>query len=136
MFKKLFIFLYLTSVLQTSFCDDLIDEYVEHVSKRNKLERGRRAVQPEMKWTHAETLDAAGDVILRWQPRHQEIAFKIEARTLGYVGVGFSPSGGMKGADIVIGWVDDVTGQAFLLVSAFYIYYSNGFGFQRMCAPL
>lgn len=68
-------------------------------------------------WTHAEVLDRRGDVVLRWQPRHQEILFRVEARTRGYVGIGFSPDGGMEGADIVLGWVDDRTGQGYLLVS-------------------
>lgn len=68
-------------------------------------------------WTHAEVLDRRGDIVLRWQPRHQEILFRVEARTRGYVGIGFSPDGGMEGADIVLGWVDDRTGQGYLLVS-------------------
>lgn len=69
-------------------------------------------------WTHAEVLDGnKGDVVLRWQPRHQEILFRVEARTMGYVGIGFSPDGGMQGADIVLGWVDDRSGQGYLLVS-------------------
>lgn len=74
-----------------------------------------------MMWTHTQILDDRGDIILKWQPRHQEIAFRLEANTRGYVGIGFSPSGGMKGADIVVGWVDDRTGQPFLLVSNFFL---------------
>lgn len=112
-----------------TFADDLLDQYVRdvgnliHISNNNSstlhFRRQKRAVQREMKWTHTEVLDDVGDIILRWQPRHQEIAFKVEARTKGYVGIGFSPNGGMKGADIVVGWVDDATGQPFLLVSVF-----------------
>lgn len=30
----------------------------------------------------------------------------LQVATTGYVGLGFSPTGGMKGADIIIGWVD------------------------------
>ena len=26
---------------------------------------------------------------------------------MGYVAIGFSPNGGMKGADMAVGWVDD-----------------------------
>ncbi|KAF2349352.1 Copper type II ascorbate-dependent monooxygenase N-terminal, partial [Trinorchestia longiramus] len=33
--------------------------------------------------------------------------------TRGYVGVGFSPTGGMRGADIILGWVDEA-GQPYL----------------------
>ena len=36
---------------------------------------------------------------------------------LGYVGIGFSPTGGMHGADIVLTWVDPDTGVAVLSVS-------------------
>ncbi|XP_076044750.1 uncharacterized protein LOC143027356 [Oratosquilla oratoria] len=36
---------------------------------------------------------------------------KNEVYTTGYVGLGFSPNGGMKDSDVVIGWVNDVTGQ-------------------------
>lgn len=68
-------------------------------------------------WTHSQILDNDGYIVLRWQPRHQEISFRIEARTTGYVGIGFSPNGGMKEADILIGWIDDYTSKAHLLVS-------------------
>lgn len=68
-------------------------------------------------WMHSEVLDKVGNVVLRWQPRHQEILFRVEARTRGYVGIGFSPNGGMEGADIAIGWVDDITSVPYLLVS-------------------
>lgn len=67
-------------------------------------------------WTHWEYLDDEKNILLRWQTRHQEILFRVEARTLGYVGIGFSPNGDMEGADITIGWVDD-SGKAILLVS-------------------
>ncbi|KAL3274507.1 hypothetical protein HHI36_015890, partial [Cryptolaemus montrouzieri] len=78
--------------------------------------RKRHAYQSEPvdQWTHSEILDKDGAVVLKWQPRHQEILFRVEARTRGYVGIGFSPNGGMEDADIVIGWVDDRTGKAFL----------------------
>ncbi|XP_018333725.1 MOXD1 homolog 1 [Agrilus planipennis] len=66
-------------------------------------------------WTHSAVLDKNGKVLLRWQPRHQEISFRIEAATRGYIGLGFSPNGGMEGADIVLGWIDDNTGKAYLL---------------------
>lgn len=80
-------------------------------------------------WTHAEVLDRKGDVVLRWQPRHQEILFRVEARTMGYVGIGFSPDGGMQGADIVLGWVDDRSGQGYLLVSGSFVYIVNQINF-------
>lgn len=80
--------------------------------------RNKRDAYSELsQWTHWEVLDAVGDVVLRWQPRHQEILFRVEAKTLGYVGIGFSPDGGMEGADMVLGWVDDRSLRPYLLVS-------------------
>lgn len=40
-----------------------------------------------------------------------------QVEALGYVGIGFSPTGGMHGADIVIAWVDPDTGTVVLSVS-------------------
>ncbi|XP_066153035.1 MOXD1 homolog 1 [Euwallacea fornicatus] len=61
----------------------------------------------DIDWSHTMSLDNEGLVVLKWQPRHQEILFRVEARTQGYVGLGFSGTGSMEGADIVMGWVDD-----------------------------
>lgn len=107
--------------------DELLDAYVRHVEERNvldyedyipaTLDRTKRQVNDLAQWTHSEELDRNGFVVLRWQPRHQEILFRVEARTKGYIGIGFSPDGGMENADIVIGWVDDGNGKAFLLVN-------------------
>ena len=33
--------------------------------------------------------------------------FQVQVKTLGYVGLGISPNGGMAGADIVTAWVKD-----------------------------
>ena len=35
-----------------------------------------------------------------------EIQFEVHCRTTGWVGLGISSNGGMKGADIAIGWYD------------------------------
>lgn len=80
-------------------------------------------------WTHTEFLDKNKEVMLKWQPRHQEILFRVEAKTRGYVGIGFSPNGGMEGADIVLGWIDDRTSKAYLMVSKvlFYILFVRKF---------
>ncbi|KAG5898695.1 hypothetical protein JTB14_030645 [Gonioctena quinquepunctata] len=83
--------------------------------------RERRDVSSDdILWTHSEVLDHEERVILRWQPRHQEILFRVEARTRGYVGLGFSPDGKMEKADIILGWVDDRTNKAILMVSLLY----------------
>ncbi|RZC38667.1 MOXD1 -like 1 [Asbolus verrucosus] len=103
--------------------DDLLDEYVRHIDDVNRIsekpnrldQRPRKRRDVPSQWTHSEVLDRVGDVVLRWQPRHQEILFRVEARTKGYVAIGFSPDGGKENADIVLGWVDDNTLRAFLL---------------------
>ncbi|XP_013392638.1 DBH-like monooxygenase protein 1 [Lingula anatina] len=46
---------------------------------------------------------------LSWKFDNETITFETQVRTTGYIGLGFSPNGGMTGADIVIGWVKDGT---------------------------
>lgn len=171
-------FLATTFLLKTSYAEDLLDQYVKHVERMNRItanddtdvkfhsrksgvsfinshigrklqsaseevtenkdgdifsvdlldflkrpleeeNRERRDASSDILWTHSESLDKNASVVLRWQPRHQEILFRVEARTKGYVGIGFSPDGKMENADIVLAWVEDHTGQAFLMVSFF-----------------
>lgn len=64
-------------------------------------------------------LDERTRFTLSWTPTVDNIVFRIEAKTLGYVGLGFSSSGNMIGGDIVIGWVEDASGKPYLLVSVF-----------------
>ena len=54
------------------------------------------------------SLDLGQDVLLRWE-REDEVTVRMEmsAPSSGYVAIGFSPNGGMRGSDIVMGWVDD-----------------------------
>ncbi|XP_055626801.1 MOXD1 homolog 2-like [Toxorhynchites rutilus septentrionalis] len=57
-------------------------------------------------WDHAVDLDE--NYRLLWSiSNNQDITFEVQARTLGYVGLGFSTDGSIYGADIVIGWVDN-----------------------------
>ncbi|CAF3236093.1 unnamed protein product, partial [Rotaria sp. Silwood2] len=37
----------------------------------------------------------------------QEITFELHIKTTGWIALGISPAGGMKGADIGLGWVDE-----------------------------
>lgn len=70
------------------------------------------------KFTRYEKLNENGDVILEWDPSNEdEVVFRVTAKTLGYVGIGFNEKGNMKGADILLAWVDDHTGAVNLLVS-------------------
>ncbi|CAF1495013.1 unnamed protein product [Rotaria sp. Silwood1] len=43
----------------------------------------------------------------------QEIIFEFHVRTTGWIGLGISPGGGMPGADIALGWVDQA-GTAYI----------------------
>lgn len=43
------------------------------------------------------------------------VTFEVQVRTLGYVGLGFSMTGEMAGADVAIGWIHQ--GQPYFQVS-------------------
>jgi len=58
-------------------------------------------------FTHHTMLDKAGRVELSWTPGPEGITFRLEVAAHGYVGIGFSPGGGMNGADMVLAWVKD-----------------------------
>ena len=48
-------------------------------------------------------------------PLTSTVSFAVRVRTTGWVGLGVSPTGGMAGSDVVIGWVND-QGDHFLHV--------------------
>lgn len=54
--------------------------------------------------------DSSGQSVyeLRWtfDAVRQTIAFNVQAKTVGWVGLGLSPDGGMVGSDVVTGWVN------------------------------
>ena len=54
---------------------------------------------------------------LQWKVDKREgwIEFQAIVKTLGWIGIGFSPNGQMSGSDIIIGWVNN--DQAFLQVN-------------------
>ncbi|XP_065360587.1 MOXD1 homolog 2 [Calliphora vicina] len=57
-----------------------------------------------LSWDHA--VDLNEDFRILWKIINQDITFEIQARTLGYVGFGFSPDGNIAGSDMAIGWFD------------------------------
>lgn len=69
---------------------------------------------PDTKLMHSVMLDQQGDYLLSWTPREKDVVFEVQVATTGYVGLGFSPSGAMKGSDIILGWVDDDSGEVYL----------------------
>lgn len=68
------------------------------------------------RYPHSAVLDGASRYRLSWGPQGSAIAFRLEVRTQGYVGFGFSPTGAMASADIVVGGVD--RGKPYLQVRA------------------
>lgn len=67
-------------------------------------------------YPHWTLLDSEGKYWLGWDQRGSQIAFRLQVRTAGYVGLGFSPTGAMASADIVVGGV--AHGRPYLQVSA------------------
>ncbi|XP_062042756.1 DBH-like monooxygenase protein 1 [Lepus europaeus] len=63
-------------------------------------------------YPHRTLLDSDGKYWLGWGQRGSRLAFRLEVRTAGYVGLGFSPTGTMAAADIVVGGV--AHGQPYL----------------------
>ncbi|XP_040166788.1 MOXD1 homolog 2-like [Anopheles arabiensis] len=59
---------------------------------------------PSLQWEHLVDFDP--NYRLLWSVDSAEVTFEIQARTLGYVGVGFSRDGTLIGADLAVGWID------------------------------
>lgn len=78
------------------------------------------AIQVTESYTRSLELKANGDYMVYWKvsglTQDSEITFEIHARTLGWIGFGISPNGGMPGSDIVIGGWNDQTKQLYLYV--------------------
>ena len=70
---------------------------------------------PTESYRHSLSLDEMENYYLFWTFDEDFITFEVHVKTQGWVGFGMSSTGGMKGADIVVGWVKN--GQAQLHVS-------------------
>ncbi|XP_050714984.1 uncharacterized protein LOC126997815 [Eriocheir sinensis] len=68
---------------------------------------------PPVSYQHRVVLDQDSPFVMLWTPGDDAIDIEVQVGAKGYVGLGFSPNGGMKGADIVLGWVD-TAGKVFL----------------------
>lgn len=107
--------------------DKLVKDARETESRvKDETVRTKRSPQKQLgkpRFTRYEVLDEDGDVILEWDPSdEEEVTFRVTARTLGYVGIGFNEKSYMKGADILLAWVDDHTGAVNLLVSLSFLF--------------
>lgn len=82
----------------------------------NTTRTKRSAKKP--RFSRREELDDDGHVVLEWDPTDEEIVtFRVTAKTLGYVGIGFNDKSHMKGADILLAWIDNHNGNVNLLDS-------------------
>jgi len=63
--------------------------------------------EPFVETKFSEALDHSKRIILSWElgDNKSVITFELWAQTVGYVGFGISPNGGMAGADIFIAGV-------------------------------
>lgn len=86
----------------------------------NKIDDSGKEADSDMTsgpWTHSVKLSALVTLSWRVVGGEDDIEFLVEAATRGYVGVGFSPGGGMAKADIVLSWVNDDDGEIYVVVS-------------------
>lgn len=90
----------------------IVDQY--RVRHRREI-FDSKSYESSLTWAHSERLDQNGDVILRWVNTDSSITFRLEAKTRGYVGLGFNSARNMRGADLVVAWVDDRNGNAQVL---------------------
>lgn len=67
-------------------------------------------------YPHSAMLDGSSRYRLLWAHQGDTIAFRLEVRTQGYVGFGFSSTGAMVSADMVVGGLD--RGKPYLQVSS------------------
>ncbi|CAL4059444.1 unnamed protein product, partial [Meganyctiphanes norvegica] len=71
-------------------------------------------VLPPKDFVHRAQLDQYGAYVMLWTPREEDIIIEVQVSTRGYVGLGWSPHGGMKNADIALAWVNDDDGKVHL----------------------
>jgi hypothetical protein len=74
-----------------------------------KRSNGLKPLEPSEEYMHSKIADedAPNQYQVFWKFDNDTIQFELHCKSRGWVGFGFSPNGGLKGADIVMGWVDD-----------------------------
>lgn len=113
-------------LLQAENKNEKTSRIVDQYRTRHRRESfDSKSYESGLIWTHTERLDENGDVILRWVNTDSSITFRLEARTRGYAALGFNSVGNMRGADLVVAWVDDRHGNAQILVSAPVVLFSR-----------
>ncbi|XP_045451194.1 MOXD1 homolog 1-like [Melitaea cinxia] len=101
---------------QTENKNDKTNQIVDQYRTRHRRESfDSKAYESGLIWAHTERLDENSDVILRWVNTDSTITFRLEAKSHGYVALGFNSARNMRGADLVVAWVDDKYGNAQIL---------------------
>lgn len=95
----------------------IVNQYKRHRREILSSVFDSESYESSLTWAHSERLDVNGNVVLRWVNSDTSITFRLEAKTRGYVGLGFNSVRKMRGADLVVAWVDDRNGNAQVLVS-------------------
>jgi hypothetical protein len=76
-------------------------------------------LKPSENYTHSRIVDddepSLYQIYWKLVENDESIQFEVHCKTLGWVGFGISPNGGMPGSDIALGWVD-IKGKAHLRV--------------------
>jgi len=69
-------------------------------------------------WSYQLWLDPYEKYSVKWNisDLDETITFLCEVQTKGWIGLGLSPNGGMKGSDIIIAWIDDNNGKTYFHV--------------------
>ncbi|XP_039268984.2 DBH-like monooxygenase protein 1 homolog [Styela clava] len=68
----------------------------------------RCEMEPSETYTHSASL-RSGNIKLYWKFNQTDIILEVVGQTTGWIGIGFSPNGAMKSADIFVGWVKNGT---------------------------
>ncbi|XP_072944513.1 MOXD1 homolog 1-like [Epargyreus clarus] len=103
-------------LLQVERKSEKTHRIVGQYRSRNRREVfNSQSYESSLTWAHSERLDENNDVVLRWVNTDSSITFRLEAKTRGYVGLGFNSARNMRGADLVVAWVDDRNGIAQVL---------------------
>ncbi|KAK7085007.1 DBH-like monooxygenase protein 1 [Halocaridina rubra] len=75
-----------------------------------------------MSFVHRAVMDPWGAFVMMWSPLPEKIIIEVQVATQGYIGLGFSPNGAMKGADVILAWVD----------SDNYLYFHDRYAFAQL----
>lgn len=80
------------------------------------------SLNPQPEWSNELNLEEESGIKFRWMNSKPDadgqrwITMLVSAKATGYIGVGFSPNGGMIDGDMAIAWMDS-NGQPYIKVN-------------------